>query len=89
MLYKFMGARKYDFLPEGEKERKTGVSIFVTEPVKPEFGVGEVPVKLNVSVDVWQEMNATGQFTNGVGKMVDVQFDRFGKPLEIRFQAGK
>lgn len=91
MKYKFVGAREYAFIPEGETVEKTGVSIFVLEPAVSREGkiaLGEVPVKLNVSVDAWHKLNADGSFTNGVGKMVDVEHDRFGKPAEIRFSGG-
>jgi hypothetical protein len=87
-MMKVIGVTPYDFVPEGEKERRRGMTIHAVELVQEGKGIGERPVKLSMSEDTF----AANERTNGpvvkmIGHEVDVVYNRYGKATAIRLAA--
>lgn len=92
-MYRFLGVRHLDFVPEGKKDPVQGYKFFFSESYDTmQNVVGEVPFSSFLTIEAgkrifskYNEKNPTmGSMVEFVGYPVDLSFNRQGKVVDIR-----
>lgn len=94
-MYRFLGVRHLDFVPEGKKDPVQGYKFFFSESDdNVRDVVGEIPFSSFLTIAAgsrifskYNEKNPSmGALVEFVGFPVELSFDRRGKVVDIRFE---